>query len=176
MPDAPTAPAETATTTTSEGDAAAATPGSNERAIDSFPPEAQDYIRRLRQENAAKRNELKTVSGELKTYQDKDKTEQQKLADRIQEAESAAATAAATALRYEVAAEKGLPLSLAARLQGGNKDELSADADKLKAEFRIEGGNAGGPAGGPSFDGGARRSVNRPKSMNDLVRQATGRA
>ena len=43
-----------------------------------------------------------------------------------------AATATLTALKYEVAADKGFDLKLAVRLNGTTKAELEADADNLK--------------------------------------------
>lgn len=45
--------------------------------------------------------------------------------------ERRAAEAEAKALRFEVAAELGIPAELARRLQGGTRDELVADAEAL---------------------------------------------
>lgn len=145
------------------------------RSIDAFPEEAQDYIRRLRQENASHRNELKSVRNSLKEFEDRDKTEAEKRAEREAELEKQATSAAAKALRYEVAAEVGLPLNLAGRLQGSTAEELKADAENLKQQFGLAANGDEPPAGGPGFDGGVRRPVARPKSMNGLIRQAAGR-
>jgi len=160
-------PANTTTATTEPN-------AGSSRSIDSFPEEAQDYIRRLRNEAAGHRNELKDVRAKLQQFEDQNKTEQQKLAERATGAESRLAAAEARALRYEVAAEMGLPLSLAGRLQGTSKEELAADVTALKKELGLEGADAGG-AGGSGFDGGVRRPVTRPKTMNGLLRQAAGR-
>jgi len=54
-------------------------------------------------------------------------------ADAITAATATAAQAESRALRYEVAAAKGLDLALAARLTGSTKEELEADADTLMA-------------------------------------------
>lgn len=63
--------------------------------------------------------------------EDSKKTAEQKAADEIAKARSEASQNAARALRYEVAAAKGLDLALAARLTGSTKEELEADADAL---------------------------------------------
>lgn len=55
------------------------------------------------------------------------------------------------ALRAEVALEKGLPAKHAARLVGGSREELLADADQLRTDLGL-GGQQQGAA--PSFDGG----------------------
>jgi Skp family chaperone for outer membrane proteins len=172
MPDGdPNTPGQEPTATTT----IEAAPVAGSRSLDSFPEEAQDYIRRLRQEAAQYRNELKDVRGNLKKFEDEGKTEAQKLADAAAAAERQATESTAKLLRYEVAAEKGLPLRLAGRLQGSTKQELEVDAENLIKEFGIEGESAGEPAGRSGFDGGVRRPVSRPKSMNGLIRQAAGR-
>lgn len=171
MPDGNTPTTQDPESTTA---AAAAAPSNGSRSIDAFPEDAQDYIRRLRAENASHRTGLKEAQTRLKEFEDREKTEAQKLLERAESAERAVANAALQTLRYEIAAEAGLPLSLAGRLQGSTKDELKADAEKLKQDFRIT--DDGVPAaGGSGFDGGVRRPVSRPKSMNGLIRAATGR-
>lgn len=65
--------------------------------------------------------------------EDSQKTAEQKAADALSAAQSAANEAASKALRYEVAAAKGLDLALAARLTGSTVEELEADADALMA-------------------------------------------
>lgn len=64
-------------------------------------------------------------------YVESQQTEQQKLETRATTAEQRATEIEARLLRYEVAAEKGIPLTAAARLQGATKEELEADADNL---------------------------------------------
>lgn len=96
------------------------------------------------------------------------KTEAEKLTDRATEAERVAADAVLRATRFEVAAEKGLPIELAPRLQGSTKDELLADADVLLTQV--------GPVKpkAPSLDGGARKTSSGKSDMNDIIRQAAG--
>ena len=71
----------------------------------------------------------------LKDIEDRDKSEGEKLADRIATAERRAEEAEARALRLEVAAAKGLTPGQAKRLAGATKEELEADADELLADF-----------------------------------------
>lgn len=61
------------------------------------------------------------------------KSEQQRLTERAESAEKAAQEANSRLLRAEVAMEKGLPATLAARLTGSTKEELEADAEQLLA-------------------------------------------
>lgn len=73
------------------------------------------------------------------------------LAERVSTQERELATERALRLRLEVAAETGLTAAQAARLQGGNRDELLADATALKALFPAAPG-APGPSGTPAPD------------------------
>ena len=167
MPDGtPDTPAQEATTTQ-------APEASGSRSIDSFPPEAQDYIRRLRDEAAQRRNNEKELSQRLKEFEDANKTEQQKLEERAAQAEKGLSATQLELQRYKVAAKKGIPLHLADRLRGTTQEELEADADKLKEDFGLAESESSN-SGRPGFDGGVRRPVNRPKTMNDLIRQKAG--
>ena len=62
---------------------------------------------------------------------DKEKSELQKAVEAREQMEQELATERASRLRLEVAQAKGLPAEMAARLQGGTKEELEADADTL---------------------------------------------
>jgi hypothetical protein len=70
----------------------------------------------------------------LKEYEDRDKTETQKLAERAEAAEKRAAELETRSVRAEVAAAKGVPANL---LSGSTQAELEASADALIA-FRGE--------------------------------------
>lgn len=70
----------------------------------------------------------------LKEYEDRDKTETQKLAERAEAAEKRANELEARSVRAEVAAAKGVPANL---LSGSTQAELEASADALIA-FRGE--------------------------------------
>lgn len=83
----------------------------------------------------AERARAAKAEADLKAYkqeiEDSKKTAEQKAADALAAAQATSSENATKALRYEVAAEKGLDLALAARLSGSTKEELEADADKL---------------------------------------------
>lgn len=92
------------------------------------PPEV---TRALRKAN----KEAETLRLRLKEYEDRDKTEQQRLEERAAAAETRAKDLELRALRLEVASEKGLSSAQAKRLVGGTREELEADADELRATF-----------------------------------------
>lgn len=89
----------------------------------------------------------------LKEYEDRDKSETEKLTERARELESTLTNAEKAALRYEVALDKSLPKSLAVRLQGDTREEMEADAEEL---LKTLGGNNSNGKKRPSFDGGAK--------------------
>jgi hypothetical protein len=76
----------------------------------------------------AKRQELEA---RLKEIEDKDKSETERLTERLSAAEKRALDAA----RYEIALDKGLTRSQAKRLVGTTPEELAADADELLADL-----------------------------------------
>lgn len=90
----------------------------------------------LAAERAAKKaaeKQLADLQKRLQEFEDRDKTEAQKLAERAAAAEQERDALMLTALRQRVALEKGLPAALAERLKGSNEEEMSADADDLLA-------------------------------------------
>ena len=121
------------------------------------PPEVERALRKANKE-------AETLRRKLREFEDRDKTEAQRLADRASEAEAAAAKATARLLRYEVAADKKLPSGWAQRLQGSTKEELEADADLGTQQQRNS----------PSYDGGVRKPAVAPTNMNALIRQKAG--
>lgn len=74
-------------------------------------------------------------------------------------------------LKAQVAAEHGLPASVAKRLQGKDKRELTADAKSLAEE--LQGGTPVGSLG--LGRGGAATGRSRGADMNTAIRQAAGR-
>lgn len=79
----------------------------------------------------------------LKQLEDRDKSESDKLAERIAAAERRATEAEAKALRYEVAVEKGVK---ARWLSGATREELEAAADEYLADHPPANGNGPAPA------------------------------
>jgi hypothetical protein len=119
------------------------------------------------------RRERNSLRDRAKQLEDQGKTEEQRLRDSEAAARAEAATERAKAQKFEVAAEVGLPLSLAKRIQGGNREEMVEDAKTLLGSI---GTGASDNGGHTDFHGGVRGpAVGRPKTMNDLIRQAAGR-
>jgi hypothetical protein len=110
--------------------------------------------------------QLSELQKRLQEFEDRDKTEAQKLAEAKATAESEAATAKQELLRYKVAANKKLPAELAARLRGSTEEEMAADADSLLEVL--------GQRQTPSYDGGVRKPAPAPTDMNALIRQKAG--
>ena len=100
-----------------------------ERPRDEVPPEVKAALRKANKE-------AETLRLKLQEFEDRDKTEAQKLADRAEAAERRLAEVEAQSLRLEVAADKGLTPAQARRLLGSTREELEADADELLASFR----------------------------------------
>ena len=88
-------------------------------------------LRAEREANKAAKAKIAEYESRIKEFEDRDKTEAEKTAERTRELERSSAANARKALQYEVAAEKGIPLSLATRLRGDDKDALLKDADDL---------------------------------------------
>ena len=148
----------------------ATTPDAPEAQVEA--PEAQDaepktfdadYVAKLRQEAAKYRTEAKAnaeAAKRLTEIEEAQKTEAQKLADRLAEAERKAQVAELKALRSDVAQAKGVPAGL---LAGDTQEALEASADALLA-FRGEApklpaapsaagqGNVGQPVGATDID------------------------
>ena len=93
------------------------------------PPEV---ARALRKAN----KEAETLRLRLKEFEDRDKSEADKLAEKAAAAERKAQELEARMLRVEVAASKGLTLAQAKRLIGETREELEADADELLADIK----------------------------------------
>lgn len=92
------------------------------------PPEV---ARALKKAN----NEAEKLRLKLKEYEDRDKSELEKLAESQAAAERRAIEAEMRALRLEVAAEKGLTASQAKRLVGSSREDLEADAEEILRDF-----------------------------------------
>ena len=119
----------------------------------------------LKRERAALREaekQLKAANVRLREAEDKDKSELEKAAERAREAEARAAKAEARQLRIDIAVRKKLPLEMADRLIGDDRDALEKDADKLLKSVV--------PATGSLDQGPRGPNSPKPKSMNDFLR------
>ncbi len=81
--------------------------------------------------------EAETLRRKLQEFEDRDKTEAQKLAGRAEAAEKRAADLETRSLRLEVASERGLTSAQAKRLVGSTREELEADAVELLETFKV---------------------------------------
>jgi hypothetical protein len=104
------------------------------------PPEKPDLgdtgKKALDAERKARRDaerQLKEMADQLKTLQDKDKSDSERLSEKVTQLEKDLATATARADRFEVALDKGLDMTRAKRLTGTTREELEADADELQS-------------------------------------------
>ena len=89
---------------------------------------------RMNQEAKAARAQLAEALAKLKEYEDRDKTEAQKLAERAAEAEKAAATKAAEVLRLRIALKHQISDEDAEIfLTGSDEETLTRQAERLVA-------------------------------------------
>src|SRR5215471_10973974 len=77
---------------------------------------SEAYVKQLRREAAANRTQLSEMESRLHEYEDRDKTELEKLSTKAAESERRASEAELRLLRYEVATERGLGMEAAAFL------------------------------------------------------------
>jgi hypothetical protein len=87
--------------------------------------------REARKQLEAKLKELEPAAQRLKELEDAQKSEQEKLAEKLSATEQRAAEAELRAARLEVATSKGLPMASVKFLTGSTPDELAASADEL---------------------------------------------
>lgn len=73
------------------------------------------------------------LEAKLKEYEDRDKSEEQKQAEKLEQLQHDAEASRRKATQYEVAASKGIPLKLATRLRGETAEEMAQDAEELSA-------------------------------------------
>jgi hypothetical protein len=167
-PDKPVGQEPDKTTTGGDGD--------REEGQEPKSPDPQ-WIKDLRQENARQRKALKDAEVKLREYEDRDKTELEKVTSRAETAEKTASEATGRLLRYEVAAAKGLTMDWVDRMRGDTRDELEQDADRLLEQL----GEQYRPptASTQAFDGGARQKPAEKRSPeeehNDFLLGVLGR-
>ncbi len=91
---------------------------------------ALEAERKARRDAEARLKELEPLAAKAKELEDSSKSEIERATEKLTDAERRANDAEARALRIEVAAEKGIPLTQAKRLVGATREELEADADE----------------------------------------------
>jgi len=124
------------TTSTTATDATTATGTGQTQTTQGDPADLGDAGKKaITAEREARKTAEKAVTdltARVKAFEDAQKTDAEKSSEALASAQKTATESAAKALRYEVAAEKGIPLTAAARLTGTTREELLADADALK--------------------------------------------
>ena len=131
------------------------------------PTETVDFWKQKAREQEARAKANADAANRLKEFEDRDKTEAQKLTERAEAAERRVAEIEAHAIRLEVAAEKGLTPAQAKRLVGTSRAELEADADELLETFKPA-APAEEPTGLPSLDLGTRGTAPLPLNGDPL--------
>ena len=127
-------------------------PASTPAQPDADEPLREPGLKALQSERARAEKAEAALAALTKQVEDSKKSAEQKTADDLAAARAEATANAAKALRYEVAAAKGLDLKFALRLTGSTKAELEADADAFKA---LIGQQQGTPRPDPAQGGGA---------------------
>lgn len=130
----------------------------------------EDYVKQLRAEAAEWRTKHRDAEAKVKEFEDKDKSDSEKLAGKVTEAERRAQEAETKLLRLTVGQKKGLPPEIAELLNGKDEKEMADHADRLvKAGVKANGD------GTTTFDGGARESSAPVGDMDAAIRAAAGR-
>ena len=128
---------ETTTPEATEPQAARAPVEGTEPTPETATPDLGDGGKKaLDAERRARRQAEKAATdaaARIKEYEDRDKTESQKLTEQLAALKAEAATARAEALRLRVAAELGLPGDLHEFLTGDDEESVRAKAQKLMA-------------------------------------------
>jgi hypothetical protein len=112
-------------------------------------PHAVEVPPEVKRALAKANKEAETLRLKLQEFEDRDKTEAERLSERVSASESRAAEAETRATRLEVILAK-LPddataddvkrlVALSKRLVGSTRDELEADADELLSTFKTGG-------------------------------------
>jgi len=122
--------------------------------------------------NAIVRDRLKRVEEKYADYDDlkakasgaeANKTQLDKVLEKLTAAEERAAKLEEGNLRGSVASAKKLPAFLAKRLTGKTKEELEADADEMLAEWKAGGGKTGDDTEGESTEGAPQQQTTAPR-------------
>jgi hypothetical protein len=132
---APAIPTIVAPLTTNEPVETPAEVSESESSANQEPVQDADFWKKkastMERESQKAQTRLAILEKKEQERQDSEKSELQKAQERAEAAEKRAAEAERRSIRQKVAAETGLPLILAERLQGDDEDAMRADAAKL---------------------------------------------
>jgi len=136
---------------------------------------SEAYVKELRKEAADRRQQVASLEERLQELEDADKSEQEKLTERLTKRERELEESTTKLLRFEIASEHGLDLSAAKFLSGSTREEMELRAEELTQLLQDKA--KAKPAAG--FDGGARRRAPEQKTPEeahqDLLLTAFGR-
>jgi hypothetical protein len=152
-----------------ETQAAATETGEEQQPTETKPTETVEFWKQKAREQEKRAKDNATAATKLAEYEDRDKTEAQKLTERADAAEKLAASHEARALRLEVASEKGLTPAQVKRLVGSTREELEADADDLLENFKPSSGDAA-PSVAADIDLGQRGTSTTATSEQDAAK------
>lgn len=126
--DAPAMDAEVTTTTTPPADATSTDD------MGDTGKRALEAERKARRDAEARLKELEPIADEARKKAEGEKSELTKAQEALVSERDARTKAETALLRYEVGAEKGVPMKLVRFLHGTTKEEVEASADALMAE------------------------------------------
>ena len=158
MADEPTTPAtgdkgKEGAAATAEPPAPETNPATPEVVAGADNPDAvKALIERERAAAKAADDARKAAEAKVQEFEEKDKSELEKLTGKLTKAETKAAEAESKLLRFTVAAEKQIPAEAVDLLQGTTREDLEANADKILELVKSRNANEEKP----DFDGGAR--------------------
>jgi hypothetical protein len=114
-------------------EATQAEPSGTDDEVD-WKAKAREWEKRAKQ-NTARIAELEPKATQFDALEQASKSDVERFQEKLAETQRQATDAERRALVASVALEKGLPASLARRLQGETQADLEADADELLAQF-----------------------------------------
>jgi hypothetical protein len=119
----------------------------------------EEYVKTLRRSEASARTKLRNAEKRVQELEERDKSEAEKLADRVAQSEKRAQEAETKLVRYEIAKAHNLPPEAVGFLKGSTAEELESSATAL-SEFI----DKNKKSAVPSFDGGTRTTPAETKS------------
>ena len=127
-------------------------------------PRSDDHdVEKLKAALRKANKEAEQTRLKLKEFEDRDKTESEKLADTNRTLEERVRKAEIDLCRYRVAMRKGLTETQARRLVGESEEDFESDADELVAAFQ----GTGEPEAPPPATGGRPKEKLRPGAVPD---------
>lgn len=143
-----------------------AQPETGEAEVD-WKAKAREWEKRAKQ-NHAQLQELLPKAQQFDALEAASKSDLQRAQEQIAALQQQAANNERQALIVSVALEKGLPASLARRLQGESRDDLEADADELLSQFQA---NQSTEPRAPRADPSQGSSANGRTAASDPAQQ-----